>query len=319
LLDHSGTAQSQPGAHLRLVAASFFAAYGSLLLLLEIRHHDLRPTPLYFVLFAVPLFFNRLGTFGRYFLPVFLGLFAYGEAGAYASTYKYGVHYHLQIFFDQHLTPSGVIPTVWLQQHLYHGHTGPLETLAVVAYIGHFLVPLILGTVLVLGHRIEAFRILMFTLLTTSIAAMIVYILAPTAPPWLAAQDGYLTGVHHILKTSLYNLDMTSLAAIEGNATKYDVTAAAPSLHTAFPLICLLAAYRARLPRLAVALLAANFVAVVFAIVYTGEHYVFDVVTGGILALGVWALVTKLDSGTVKPSRAPQYAPRSDVRVPVQR
>jgi hypothetical protein len=298
LLDHSGAARSQPALHLRLVAGSFFAAYGLLLFFLEAQRHDIRPAPLYFILFAIPIFFNRFGSLGRYFVPVFLGLYAYSQAGSYASSYTNGVHFEPQIAFDSHLTPGGVLPTVWLQEHLYHGHTGLLEVLAVLAYAGHFLVPLALGVALVVSKRIRSFQVLMFTLLSTSLAAMIVFVLAPTAPPWLAAQHGYIQGVHHILKTSLRDMHMTTLAAVEGNASKYDITAAVPSLHTAFPLICLLAARHARLPRWASRLLAVNFAAVVFAIVYTGEHYVFDVLAGGALALAMWLLISTLESRT---------------------
>lgn len=286
------------------MAGSFFAAYGLLLFFLEAHRHDFRPAPLYFILFAVPIFFNRFGSFGRYFLPVFLGLFAYSEAASYAGTYTNGIHFKPQIVFDRHLIPGGALPTVWLQEHLYHGHTGWLEVFAVIAYGGHFLVPLALGMALVGAKRIRSFHVLMFSLLSTSLAAMIVFILAPTAPPWLAAQHGYIHGVHHILKSSLVDMHMTTLAAIDGNGAKYDITAAAPSLHTAFPVICLLAARHARLPRWAVRLLAANLVAVVFAIVYTGEHYVFDAVAGGALALAVWLVISTLESWTL--SRRPR-------------
>jgi membrane-associated phospholipid phosphatase len=295
VLDRSTIGGSVSGSLLRIVLGVLFVAYGLLLLAVEVSHDDLRPLPLFFLLFSVPMFTNRLGSFGRYFLPVLLGLGAYELAGSYATRFRLQVHYLLQIDVDKHLVPGGELPTVWLQQHLYDGRTGPLEVLAVVAYAGHFVVPFAVGAALILLGRTDVFNLLMFSILIAAVTAMLIFVLAPTAPPWLAAQNGYLHGVHHILKQALYDLHMSSLAAAEGNASKYDVTAALPSLHTTFPLICFLAGRRARLPRPALVALWLNFCAVVFSIVYTGEHYVVDVLAGALLAVVAWSLVTKVE------------------------
>jgi membrane-associated phospholipid phosphatase len=285
---------------LRIVLGVLFVAYGLLLLAVELAHDDLRPLPLFFLMFSVPMFTNRLGSFGRYFLPVFLGLGAYELAGSYSTRFRLHVHYMPQIDVDKHLGPGGELPTVWLQQHLYDGRTGPLEVMAVVAYAGHFVVPFAVGAALILLRRTETFSLLMFAILIAGVTAMVIFVVAPTAPPWLAAQDGYVHGVHHILKRALYDVHMSSLAAAEGNASKYDVTAAFPSLHTTFPLICFLAGRRGRLPRPALVVLALNFCAVIFSIVYTGEHYVVDVLAGVLLAIAAWSLVTKVDAITAR-------------------
>jgi membrane-associated phospholipid phosphatase len=71
------------------------------------------------------------------------------------------------------------------------------------------------------------------------------------------------------------------------------VTAAAPSLHTAYPLICLVAAIRARLPKAVASVLAINFLGVVFTIIYLGEHYVFDVLAGAAYAAVTLWLVSR--------------------------
>jgi membrane-associated phospholipid phosphatase len=303
VLDRSSAGNSGAGSFLRLVLGVLFVSYGLLLLGVELAHDDLKPLPLFFLLFSIPMFTNRLGSFGRYFLPVFLVLAAYELAGSYATRFRLRVHYLPQIDIERHLGIGGELPTVWLQQHLYHGRTGPLEVLAVVAYAGHFLVPFAVGAALILLRRTDVFNLLMFSILIAAVTAMVIFVVAPTAPPWLAAQDGYLRGVHHILKQALYDVHMSSAAAIEGDASKYDVTAAMPSLHTTFPLICFLAGRRARLPRFALILLGLNLCAVVFSIVYTGEHYVVDVLAGALLAVVSWALVTKIESRAA-PSRS---------------
>jgi hypothetical protein len=294
VLDHSGASRSSSATGVRFTIGTLFVLYGLAALVLGIAHSDVQLTPLFFILGSLPIYTNRLGAFGRYFLPVFLGMVAYALAASYVTKYKLGVHFVPQIDIERHLVLGGTLPTVWLQEHLYHGHTGPLEMFAVGAYAGHFFVPLAFGVGLVLTSRTNAFQLLMFAILAVSVLGAITFVVFPTAPPWLASEHGYIPTVHHVLKQSLYNMHMTSLAALEGNASKYDITAAVPSLHTAFPLICLLTAIRARLPKLVIALLAFDLGAVVFSIVFTGEHYLFDALAGAAYAVVSWLLVRRL-------------------------
>ena len=149
-----------------------------------------------------------------------------------------------------------------------------------------------------------------FSLMTAALLADFAFVLAPTAPPWLAAQQGYITGVQPILKQALAHMHMSTLAAAEGDKTKYDITAAMPSLHTAFALICFFVARRARMSRFTVGALALNAVAVLFTIVYTGEHYVSDVLAGSLFAVAVWRLTLALAARRTvgEPAAEPQRA-----------
>jgi membrane-associated phospholipid phosphatase len=79
-----------------------------------------------------------------------------------------------------------------------------------------------------------------------------------------------------------------------GNSSRYNVVAAFPSLHAAFPLVSLAVAIRAGLPRWLIAVLAAQCVAVSFSIVYTGDHYVVDILAGGVAAAAGVFLVRRL-------------------------
>jgi membrane-associated phospholipid phosphatase len=277
--------------------------WGVALVVEQFDHDRLSPEPAFVVVFSIFLFTNRLGSFGRYFVPIALGTLAYVATSSYAATEQFAVHYKPQIALDRALTLGHGLPTVWLQQHLYDGRTGPLEAIAVAAYAGHFLIPFALTAALILTRRGESIQLLMFGLLTAALAAMVVFVLAPTAPPWLADQQGYITGVHHILKQSLADLRMDSLAAAEGDGNRYDIAAAMPSLHTAFALLCVFGARHARLPRWVVGALVLNAAAVVFSIVYTGEHYASDALGGALLAVLSWKLVTAL-SRRAQPSRA---------------
>jgi hypothetical protein len=128
-------------------------------------------------------------------------------------------------------------------------------------------------------------------LLGALVLGEITFVLAPTAPPWLAAEHGYLPGVHHVLKHSLAGMHLSGIAKIDGDPHHYNIVAALPSLHVAFPVISLLVARRFGLPRWVQAVLAFQVVGVTFAIVYTGEHYLVDALAGIVYAVVVSWLI----------------------------
>jgi hypothetical protein len=291
LVDQSRVSRSPAGRAARIGMGVLFLVFGTTALVTGIRHGNVTLAPFLFLAGSVPIFLNRLGRFGRYFVPVTLALLAYGSVAGYVTQFKLAVHYQPQLSLERDLTPGGTIPTVWLQQHLYGGHTGALEVFSVIAYAAHFVVPLVLGAAFALRGRSRDFKLLMFSILVVSVLGSLTFLLAPTAPPWLAAQHGYIDGVHHILKQSLADLHMRSLATALGDPGKYDVTAAIPSLHVAFAVICALTAAHARLPRWATGALVVNVLAVVFAIVYLGEHYVVDALFGAVYGVVAWLLV----------------------------
>jgi hypothetical protein len=291
--DESDVSRSEGARRLRLLCCVLFVVYAVFLEVTALAHGELSIVPVIIAAGAVPLAFNRLGRVTYYFVPVVLGLFAYSAAGQYVSRLKLGVHFMPQLRLEEYLTP-GPIPTVWLQDHLYHGTTGALEVFCLTMYATHFVVPLAFGLGLAVTDRGKAFACVMFGILAASIIGEITFVLFPTAPPWLAGQEGYVDHVHHILKQTLSDLGMTKAAALVGDPTKYDVTAAVPSLHVAFPVICIVTAMRARLPRWVVATLILNLLGVVFAIVYTGEHYLVDAFAGALYGFVACLIVHRL-------------------------
>ena len=280
---------SQPGgkslegpdlARLRRVLALLFLVYAAVLVAGRLRHGtppSLLQTLL--VMFAVALFIGRGGRFVRDLLPIVMGLISYGLMTTYAEKFSFAVHYAPQIRVDR-VIGLGTVPTVWLQSHLYTGNLGVAEVFSVLMWLSHFTVPLLLGFVLWLKGRQSAFVVLMCSLLGVLVVGEITFVLAPTAPPWLAAQHGYVSDVHHVLKQSLAQMHLSGIAKLDGNPKNYNIVAALPSLHAAFPLICLLVARHFRLPRWLQGLLLLQLLGVAFAIVYTGEHYVVDVLAG---------------------------------------
>lgn len=289
--DESEVSRTPGARRIRLVFGALLCPLSVLFLVVQLSNGAWGIGPIVMFLAGIAIVSNRGGRFAYYFLPVCIGLFSYLLVGRYAVDLKLSVHYAPQIDADRLL--PGPLPTVWLQEHLYHGRTGVLEVFAVVMYFSHFVVPLLLGFGLAMVRRGREFASLMFTMLVALILAEFTFVLFPTAPPWLAAEHGMLPGVNHMLKATLYDLDLTSVGDLIGDSSKYDVTAAVPSLHAAFPIIALLVVRRYGLPGWLSGLLALNFLGVVFAIVYTGDHYLVDAVAGVLYALVAWRLVER--------------------------
>jgi hypothetical protein len=290
-VDDAQVSQTVAGARVRKGLAVLIGCYAVAYLGQAALHGQLvSPVGLLMLMIAVALWANRTGRFLRDWVPVLVGLLAYGLTIAAVPSFGLRVHYWPQIDADRVLG-LGTLPTTWLQAHLYHGTTGPLEIFSVAMYVSHFIAPLLLAFGIWALWQGRGFADLLFGLLTVSILATITFLLAPTAPPWLAAQHGLIPEVHPIIKNALFDLDLNALALRKGDASSYNVVAAVPSLHVAWPAICLLVIRKYRLPTPVFVAQLALTLGVVFAIVYTGEHYLVDAVIGAIYALVAWWLV----------------------------
>src|SRR5262249_52339073 len=107
-------------------------------------------------------------------------------------------------------------------------------------------------------------------------------------------EHGLASGVHEYLRTSLDGVGLSSIAAFKGDTNAYDVTAAFPSIHAAFPVVGFLVIRKYRMPAWLLYLETVRLVSGWFMIVYTGEHYVVDVLAGFAYALVAWWIVQRL-------------------------
>ena len=194
-----------------------------------------------------------------------------------------------------------------------------LELLSVFAYLTHFFFPLCIGFYL-WTRRSPGFRELLYADIAVSVLASITQVMAPTAPPWLAAEHGLAPGVHDVLRAALSDVGLPELARFKGDGHAYNVVAAFPSIHAAFPVLGLLVALRYRVPMWLLVAQVLQLAAVWFVIVYTGEHYVVDVVGGALYAFAsIWIVRRALTA--IDARRALQVPPAPTVeptRVPVQ-
>jgi membrane-associated phospholipid phosphatase len=152
-----------------------------------------------------------------------------------------------------------------------------LDRVMVTIHGFHFVYFLMFG--LVLWHaRRDWFARYKWAMICTFYLGGLVYLLAPTAPPWLASNYGLLPPVEHIAGL-IYNVTLPELS----RAYDTNPVAAMPSLHAAFPTTCMVIAWAAfsRPVAIAASIYAA---AVSFSIVYLGEHYFVDVLGGYLLS-----------------------------------
>jgi len=170
----------------------------------------------------------------------------------------------------------GTLPTLWLQHHIYTLWPGPLEWGSVVVHWSWFLVPL-LTTVFVTWKRIDRVGSLFRWWIALLVIALPLFTLFPLRPPWME------------------NEEVIRVLALRfgGEISDSNPVAAMPSLHVAVPLLLSLWFFRERWKAPGMVMLAYSAL-VSFEVVFSGEHYVVDIMGAGVVALAV-ALLAKVE------------------------
>src|SRR5260370_36781765 len=150
-----------------------------------------------------------------------------------------------------------------------------LEDVGSAVYAMHFLLPVAVGAWLWSKARV-AFRNCGLTLVVLCALAFATYVVAPTAPPWLAQP----AAVRHLIEETVQRSSIPSSLVWLYSQHDYNLYAAFPSLHAGFPVVAAAAAWSQN--RQAGALLLVWAVLVSVAVVHLGEHYVADVIGGGV-------------------------------------
>lgn len=209
------------------------------------------------------------------------------------------IHYAYPVALDRWLT-FGHEPVSWLQDHLLPASgLGVADFLLVAVYVTYFVAPPVMALVLWWRRspRFGAYNTAVFGVLYLG---LIVNLLVPTAPPWMAAARGYLPEIHRGVPEVLDYFVHGLFATGDQLAGANDV-AAMPSLHmgVATVVACFLPRPRrlGALPGVAYACLMA------LALMTLGEHFLGDVLAGVALALLVCATVT-LWTRRRRPARA---------------
>lgn len=187
---------------------------------------------------------------------------------------------------------SGTLPTQWMQQHLYvPGDPRWYDAIATMVYTSHFLATPLLAALLWVRNR-QVWAAFIRRVIALSMAGLVTYVLYPAAPPWYAAKEGLIDPVARLTSRGWYELGLNHAGRVlaKGQAD-VNLVAAMPSLHTAFSTLIAMFFFR-RVPVWARPLLVLYPLAMGVTLVYTGEHYVVDLLFGYVFAVvimvGMW-------------------------------
>ncbi|HLI52052.1 MAG TPA: phosphatase PAP2 family protein [Thermomicrobiaceae bacterium] len=282
----------------RWVAVGLFVFYMIIAVVLYMwRGAYFHPDRWAILLLVTAIVLGQTKAFLRDWIPVVLLLFGYefmrGIAFQMISSEHRYIHVKELIDADRWLF-HGTLPTLWLQHKLLK--PGVVEwygIMAVVVYAMIFVVPLLFAFILWIGSKEKYWNFTLAFIIMTYLG-FVIYLLYPAAPPWMASQMGYIHGVQQpfaqvwrvMVPHAYNNLGNLSL----WNDVKGNPVAAMPSLHCAFALMPLLYAVK-YFGKKGLILLPYN-MAVWFAVVYLGQHYVIDILMGILLSSLVFTFMT---------------------------
>lgn len=176
-------------------------------------------------------------------------------------------------------TIFGVVPSVFLQNNLLkNSDFGILEKLLTVFHGTHFVAFLIVGFIIWIKDKnyFNIYKKSFYILLAIGLST---YALLPTAPPWMASQlFGLMPPLVHF-NLEIYNGYIPDLTA----GFNTDPVAAMPSLHAAFPFLCSLLLWKKF--RFKAVLFYIYTAIIIFTIVYTGDHYIADILAGILISI----------------------------------
>jgi PAP2 superfamily len=229
-------------------------------------------------------------------LPFGLALAAYDLLRGQADGLLFSTWYRPQLEADSFLF-GGTVPTVWLQDHLWNGADDVRwhDYASWAVYVSYFLATYLVAAALWFFAR-PRFRPYVATVALLAAMAFVTFALFPAAPPWLASDVGLLPDTTRIIGPVTGEIPFLSLSfegLYERGSEYANPVAAVPSLHAAYTLLVSLALWPLS-PRWAKPLLAAYPPAMAFALVYTAEHYVVDILLGWAYTLIAVCVVSRV-------------------------
>ncbi len=245
----------------------------------------------------------------RDWVPIVLVLIAYDLTRGKADELGIAPHLQPQLAFDEWIG-FGRIPTVRLQAALYS--PGPVqwwEIPVTLTYVSHFFVPFLVAGVLWVRDRGRFWRY-MKRFVTLTFAGAVTFVLYPAVPPWLAARTGHTESIVRTVPRGWAHRWIDLEIAQDVIQTAWDTAntvAALPSLHAGYTALVAITLWPTARP-LTRGLLTAYVLGMGFALVLTGEHYVFDLLIGWLYVAAVCLTWDRLEARRRSPSADPLTA-----------
>lgn len=161
-----------------------------------------------------------------------------------------------------------------------HGNTF-LNIVSGIFYLCWIPVPLVFAACLFFKNRV-AFLHFSLTFLLVNLLGFVIYYIYPAAPPWYVQQHGFnfisaTPGNSAGLEKFDLFFKMDIFKSLYSKSS--NVFAAMPSLHSAYPLIVLFYGLKYKLGRVNI-LFTIIMMGIWFSAIYTGHHYILDVLAG---------------------------------------
>lgn len=244
------------------------------------------PTPDKILVFIIlgAMIFSQGVAFTLRFVPFILILYVYEAFRGLAHILNNNVNFTFMIEADKVLF-FGHLPTELLQKWWWNGQVQWYDFVFYLAYMAHFVMPLILAVVIWKKFTPVYWRFVA-TYAALSFAGFATYLLFPAAPPWMASDLGYIESIQRISSDVWYALGVHDFATFYSQVSPNPV-AAVPSLHSAYALL---------FPLFVVTLFKSKYrhiawvypILIGFGTVYQGEHYAIDAILGWIYALAAF-------------------------------
>ncbi|MFT4126147.1 MAG: phosphatase PAP2 family protein [Gordonia sp. (in: high G+C Gram-positive bacteria)] len=277
--------------------------------------------------------------------PFALILILYDWTRNVAQIIDVPVAWHLAPDADQAM--FGVVPTVWLQEHLKAPAAPWWEVLIGAVYMSYFVVPYAVAAVLWLRDR-TTWRRFAVCFVATTFLGLVGYTFLPAAPPWAAARcssaevadgpreaicmtspvastpggilgplDSPRAGAHpYVERISARGWEYLHIHVasnlIEIGQNKSNLVAAIPSLHAGLTMLLALFMWP-RVKALGKTLFLGYAFAMAFTLVYTAEHYVIDILLGWALAAIVVVVSRIVDARLIEPRNRRRAAVAEDL------
>jgi hypothetical protein len=212
-------------------------------------------------------------------VPIIVALLAYDLLRGIADGNAFPIHWSAPVHADEVLG-LGQVPTIRLQDALYTpGHLHFWDYAAFSFWFSHFFATLLVAVAIWL-YRYEWFHRFAACIVVLAGLGLVTYVVFPAAPPWLAADHGYIDHTYRITHAVVNNLPVPKAGAMFQKGTDWgNDVAAVPSLHAGYTMLICLFLWPRLNPRWR-PLLAAYPIGMGLSLIYLGEHYLIDILLG---------------------------------------
>lgn len=249
------------------------------------------------ILFAIMVAIKPTRKFALYMLPWFLFGFIYSSF-RFLPNYEVnpidvrGIYDAEKSLFGINTAAGRLIPGEWFAIH----HWPAADFMAGLFYLCWVPVPMLFSFYLYFTKRYQWTIRFTWAFLIVNLVGFVGYYVHPAAPPWYAMNYGFTPILHtpgNVAGLGRWDA-MTGLNVFHSIYGKNaNVFAAVPSLHAAYLLVTTVYSVLSRRRWFTSCLFAFICVGIWFTAVYTGHHYVIDVLLGILTAI-VGILITEL-------------------------